>query len=513
MPPKTKLFLAVTFLLTVSLACTSITEFSGVLFPTAISATPTHRTQQPLGSPEPTPTFVAPANPFPGPDGLGDPYFEDLGNGGYDVQHYTLALSVDLESNEIMGTATLSVVTTQQLTSLNLEFIGLHIASLRVNGTEALYERQGAELIIYLPQPVTADQSLEIEVNYQGTPGEGVDRELLPEYSEGWLYYGDGVMVAGEPTGASTWYPVNEHPLDKATYTFLINVAEPYEVAANGLLVETNDLGSDRTYLWEMRDPIAPYLVTLAIGEFDVEESVSSSGVPIRNYYGEGVPPDVRDDFVLQDEMIDFFETVFGPYPFEAYGVVVHDLDLSFSLETATLTVMGNSFTYEEVVSHELSHQWFGDSVGLKSWKDIWLNEGFATYASELWNEHAYGREVLDENLSSVYEEFALYGSYFENSTVGDPGPEGLFGYPVYYRGALTLHALRLELGDRAFFDTLKTYYARYAHSNVSTEDFIAMAEEVSGSQLDEFFDGWLYQTKLPDIPQMGLFAADFVEE
>jgi aminopeptidase N len=319
--------------------------------------------------------------------------------------------------------------------------------------------------------------------------------------------------VAGEPTGSSTWYPVNEHPRDKATYTFSINVAEPYEVAANGVLTNTQDFGDDVTYTWEMRDPIAPYLVTLAIGEFDIDAYLGPSGVPIRNYFGVGVSPGAREDFARVGDMIAYFETIFGPYPFDTFGVVVHDLDLNFALETATLVVFGNSFTDEGVVAHELSHMWFGDSVGLKSWNDIWLNEGFATYATELWNEHAHGREVMDANIISVYEQFALYGEFFGDMTVGDPGPDNLFGYPVYYRGMLTLHALRLELGAEDFFEILRTYTTRFAHSNAATADFIAVAEEISGQQLDELFDAWLYRVTLPDIPQMELFAADFLGE
>lgn len=498
--------MATTLLLAASLACSSIGELSGVL-----AATPTTAATRTSGPSQPTPTFTAPENPFPGAEGLGDPYFEDLGNGGYDVRHYTIALSIDVEGNQIAGATTIEARSTQQLTSLNLEFVGLEISAVRVNGTESLFERNGAELTIYLPRPAAADQLLEIEVNYQGTPGVGEGTDL-PQYSEGWIHYGDGVMVAGEPTGASTWFPVNEHPLDKATYTFSINVPDPYIVGANGVLTNTEDFGSDSTFVWEMRDPIAPYLTTLAIGEFDIDVSTGPGGLPIRNYFGLGVSPNTRADFERQGEMIAYFETIFGPYPFDAFGVVVHDVNLNFALETATLVVFGNSFTDEGVVAHELAHMWFGDSVGLKSWNDIWLNEGFATYATELWNEHAYGREIMDGNLAAVYEQFALYGSFFGQMTVGDPGAENLFGYPVYYRGALTLHALRLEIGEEDFFDTLRTYYARFAHSNADTADFIAAAEEISGQRLDEFFDAWLYQVTLPDIPQMGLFAADFEE-
>jgi aminopeptidase N len=170
--------------------------------------------------------------------------------------------------------------------------------------------------------------------------------------------------------------------------------------------------------------------------------------------------------------------------------------------------VFGNSFTDEYVVAHELSHMWFGDSIGLTTWKDIWLNEGFATYASALWNEHVGGREALDDEIRFYYEQMAFVSAFSE--PIGDPGPDNLFGQDVYFRGALTLHVLRLEVGDEPFFNILRTYYDRFRDGNATTTDFIAVSEEISGLALDEFFEAWLYQVDLPDIPQMGLTATDF---
>ncbi|MEX1248919.1 MAG: M1 family metallopeptidase [Anaerolineales bacterium] len=499
-------------ILSTVLACNTVADLG---WPTASATSTTQPSRTPVPEDpiatlgEPTPTFDPPPNPNPGAEGIGDPYFESLGNGGYEVQHYHLILDVDVELNEIAAVAAIDAVATQPLSSLNLEFIGLDIEGITVDGDEALFQRQRGELTIFLPEPAATGDALQITIRYHGTPGEGVSG-AMPQYSEGWIYYGDGIMVAGEPTGASTWYPVNEHPADKATYSFAITVEDPYMAAANGILTEVADIGGRSTYHWEMDDPIAPYLVTVGIADFDVEEYIGPSGVPIRNYFGAGVTQAVRDDFALQGDMIAYFEDIFGPFPFDAYGVVVHDLELGFALETATMAVFGDAFTAEFVVAHELAHMWFGDAVGLKSWQDIWLNEGFASYAEELWNEHAYGREVMDEKIRGYYEYGAQFGQFFGDAPIGDPGPDNLFSKVVYVRGALTLHALRLEVGEVAFFDILQTYYGRYNGGNASTADFIAVAEEVSGQDLDAFFDGWLYQTELPDIPQMDLFAADF---
>ncbi|MCL5428759.1 MAG: M1 family metallopeptidase [Chloroflexi bacterium] len=500
---KSKIFFVI--LIAASLACNTISNFG------AATDTPVATPIPPEPDFEPTPTFEAPPNPNPGPDGIGDPYFEDLGNGGYDVQHYSIALNVEMGSNEISGSTTIDAEALQQITSLNLELLGLTVEEVTVNGEAALFDRNGIELTVFLPEAAVEGDPLQIVIVYYGVPGEGID-VFGPEYSEGWIYYETGVVVAGEPTGASTWYPVNEHPIDKATYSFAITVDQPFEVAANGILEGVDESGSESTYRWTMDDPIAPYLVTVAIGEFDIDEYTGPSGVPIRNYFGVGVSENVRENFARQGDMIAFFEEVFGPYPFDVYGVVVHDQDLGFALESATLVVFGNSFTDEYVVAHELSHMWFGDSVGLKAWQDIWLNEGFATYASLLWTEHKYGREAMDEEISFNYEQLATYAEFLIGRPIGDPGSENLFSFDVYYRGALTLHALRLAVGDEVFFEILRTYAERYAHSNAATADFIAIAEEVSGQQLDDLFDAWLYQVDLPDIPEMELSAADFVE-
>ena len=430
MKTKNKIAVLASLFLITSLACNTIANLGVAL------ATPTTTAVPPEPDFELTPTFDAPPNPNPGPDGIGDPYFEDLGNDGYDVQHYNIALNVEMAVNEISGSTTIDAIALQELTSLNLELAGLTVEEVTVNGQPALFDRNGVELTVFLPDATVEGEALQIIIVYYGTPGEGANT-YGAEYSEGWIYYETGVVVAGEPTGAATWYPVNEHPIDKATYSFAITVDQPFEVAANGILQGVDEVGSESTYRWSMDDPIAPYLVTVAIGEFDIDEYV---------------------------------------------------------------------------VAHELSHMWFGDSVGLTTWKDIWLNEGFATYASMLWNERAYGREALDEEVSFNYEQLAVFGEFYSDQPIGDPGPDNLFSFPVYYRGALTLHSLRLEVGDDIFFDILRSYYGRFRDANAATGDFIAVAEEVSARRLDEFFDAWLYQVELPDIPEMGLSAEDFGE-
>lgn len=463
-----------------------------------LRATPTHGARQTAD-----PTESAAATELPadvGAPGLGDPYFPLMGNGGYDAQHYTLDLAVDMARNVIDGTVTIEAQATQPLERFNLDFAGLDIAEVRVDGEAAEYARDGGELEITPAEPLEVGQSFTVAVTYSGTPGEALPANV-PEYSVGWQYYQDGVLVAGEPGGGAGWYPVNEHPLDKATYTFRITVPEPFEVAANGVLVDTERSGDQVTYTWQENDPAASYLITLAIGDFNVRTAQTSSGVPIRNYFAVGVPQSAIHAFDRLPEMIDYYETIFGPYPFEVAGAVVHNLRLNFALETQTLILFGADFVDEGVVSHELAHQWFGDSVSLAGWQNIWLNEGFATYASVLWAEHVDGAAAAEDQLRSYYQDMDSGG--FNSVLIGDPGPDDLFDWAVYARGALTLHALRREVGDEAFFDILRAYTDRYRGGNAATADFVAVAEEVSGRPLDDFFQSWLFDQDLPDFPEL----------
>ena len=463
--------------------------------------------------------------PQSGAAGLGDSFYPTLGNGGYDVQHYTLDLTVDMDTNYIDGVATIEATATQSLSSFNLDLIRLNVESVSVNDAAAEFAHDESELTITPQSPLLEGDDFTVTIAYNGSPNPVMVRAMGSQM--GWNFRRGRVYVASEPAGAATWFPVNDHPLDKATYTIRVNVEAPYVVASNGVLEETIENGDTTTYVWEMRDPMASYLATVQIDEFTLQTDMSESGVPIRNYFPSWLAEEGALAFELQADMLDFFVDTFGPYPYEVYGVVVTDGMLGFALETQTLSLFGRSIIDSaaagdplslSIIAHELAHQWFGDSVSVADWSDIWLNEGFATYASFLWVEHTWGREVLDELIAAYYGFISGNALYEEGNTPeeieemlssisppGAPTPDTLFNPGVYYRGAITLHALRLEVGDDAFFQIIRMYYDRYQHSNASIEDFVAIAEELSGQELDEFFNAWLYDPHVPDIPQMEL--------
>jgi len=223
-----------------------------------------------------------------GSDGIGDPYFPQMGNGGYDALHYTLDLAADIQHNTLSGTVTIEAQTTEDLRSFNLDFSGFEIAQVTLDGQPVSYDRQAGELIIGpLDPPLASGETITVAVSYSGTP-QGIAVAGIPLLL-GWYNYGSGVFVASEPAGAAGWYPVNDHPLDKATYTFRITVPEPYIVAANGVLEDTLDHGDTTTYVWEMRQPMASYLATVDIDRFELQTGEGPGGLPIRNYF----PPDI----------------------------------------------------------------------------------------------------------------------------------------------------------------------------------------------------------------------------
>ncbi len=437
--------------------------------------------------------------------------YPGFGNGGYDVRHYGLDLTVsDVSTGALTGVTTIEAKAIQDLSSFNLDFVGLTVEDIAVNEQPAAFSRNGQELTITPAMPIQAGETFTVEVIYRGAP-EQIKSVALPVLT-GWVTFDGGSYVVSEPDGAANFYPVNDHPLDKATYSFRVTVPKPFEVAANGVLVETIDHGDTTTFVWQARDPMASYLTTVNIGEFNVETEDGPNGIPIRNYYATGLEEGIREPFARQAEMLALYSEVFGPYPFEVYGSVVMEAEIGGALETQTLSLFGVDTINlrdiprtEEIVAHEAAHQWIGDSVSLADWSDIWLNESFATYAEGLWVEHTNGRAALDRWIKDRYH--YVVDSREELSPPGSPPADDLFNGGVYVWGALALHALRLEVGDEAFFEILRTYYDRFKGSNVRTSDFISVAEEVSGQDLAAFFDSWLYSEELPPVPALGLKA------
>jgi aminopeptidase N len=319
-------------------------------------------------------------------------------------------------------------------------------------------------------------------------------------FDVGWQIDGDEAYVVSEPAGAATFFPVNDHPRDKATYSFEITAPSNQVVATNGLPVgDPVDGSGTRTWRSAARDPMASYLVQIAIGDFEVVDGGRAGDVVIRHVLHRSLADAARVTTQRTAEMIDVLDDVYGPFPFEAYGVLAVDEDLGFALETQTLTIIGSDIATwgrraDDILLHELSHQWVGDLVSPATWKDIWLNEGFATYSEWLWSERTGGP-------SAAQRARAVSGTRADLDTPpGDPGTEELFSTTVYWRGGMTLQALREAIGDDAFFTVLRRWIDEHRGSVASTEDLVALAEEVSGQDLGDLFQRWLYDPQLPRL-------------
>ncbi|MEV7229305.1 M1 family metallopeptidase [Polymorphospora sp. NPDC051019] len=431
-----------------------------------------------------------------GADGIGDPYFPTYGNGGYDVLSYGLKLRYDPAGDQLGGTATITATATANLSRFNLDLVGLTVSEVTVDGTTARHAREGDELVITPESGLRRDSRFVVEVDYSGTPV----TVRSPDLGEGgFINTDDGAIALGQPESASTWFPVNDHPLDKATYDIEITVPEGLSALSNGVPGGTSTADGWTTWKWAERAPMASYLTTLVIGDYRVN-SGTHAGKPIVTAVAAELPTTYADAAMARTgEIADYLATLFGPYPFDSYGgIVVAESRIGYALETQSRPVYGPSFfrrdTGEWVVAHELAHQWFGDSVSIHHWRDIWLNEGFASYAEWLWEEHDGGRSA-QANFEDEYAQTDW------SQPTGDPGRSGIFSRAVYKRGALTVHALRRTVGDDAFFRLLKTWTAEKRDGNATTAEFVAVAERVTGKSLRPFFDDWLYGTTAPPLP------------
>ena len=450
---------------------------------------------------------AAPAG-TPGARGIGDPYYADYGNGGYDVDHYGIDISYVPRTDRVAGTTQIRAHATQDLSRFNLDFV-LPVRSVRVNDRRATFTQGRHELVVTPRRALATGQRMVVEVTYAGDPGTIRSDGVKP-----WIRTDDGAAAVGEPEIAAWWYPANDHPRDKATYDVRVTVAKSLEALGNGLLVSHRASHGKRTWHWRETKPMAPYLAFFVVGQFDIDRS-RVDGLPVVTAVASNGGSEGRyaaRDLRRTPGVLRFESRQFGPYPFDAMGGVAPAADFGFALENQTRPVYTRGFWSQGpniyVVVHENAHQWYGDSVSVENWRDIWLNEGFASFAEWLWSEK-HGDGTAKQLFQSYWDYYGRRSEMWQ-VTIGDPGAHNEFHYAVYDRGAMTLQALRTRIGNDDFMTVMRDWAADHQYGNGAIPEFIALAESVSGEDLASFFDAWLYTASRPAPTAANGFPSDF---
>jgi len=461
-----------------------------------------------------TTTSTAPSEPgspgSAGSDGLGDRLYPQGGNGGYDVSHYNVEIGVSDPGGPISVVTTIEATATQSLSSFNLDLHGMEVGSVTVDEIAATTDRAGDELTVTPPTAIADDATFTTVVTYSGIP-DRIPDEVLGGALLGWWNADGNTFVVSEPTGAKSFLASNDHPSDKATFTFRITAPADDTAIANGTLISSETVGGSRVWIYEMAEPMATYLAQVAIGSYDLIDggtiATGTSTVVVRSAVVSTLPANARGALDKIPEIIEFYQRRFGPYPFTSAGVLIADSPPEFALETQALPILptlwftGGGMTPSETVTimaHEFSHQWFGNSVALAEWSDMWLNEGFATWAEWWWGEH-HGQASVADKINEAIGAAAGFRADF--GAVLSPADGELFSPNQYDGAALVVEALRRTVGDETFNRILRTWLARFAGQSVRSADFEALAAEVSGQDLGDFFDGWLRSTTVPKMP------------
>lgn len=459
--------------------------------------TTTAATTQPSRVPTPTAAPSTTVGGAPGPDvnGVGDTLFPSLGNPGIDVEHYTLALAYDPQTAKISATEHLDILTTEDRDGFSLDSAGPVVSSVSVDGAPATFVAAPPELLITPATHLTKGQHIGVDLTYTLSP------EPVPSAAGekvGWFPTPGGSYVLNEPEGARTWMPCDDYPADKATFRFELTVPSGLTAVANGALVEHTSTAANDTWIWQEDRPMATYLIQLLTGDYEIVDGVGPNAMPLLSVVLRKDRTTMQPYLDSIAEQIDYFDNFFGPYPLDRYGIAITDSPPGLAMETMERSLFSRGDfasgrldpDQQLYLSHELAHQWFGDAVSPARWTDIWLNESFATYAQWMWFDHIGLQSIANSADSALTAR--------EDGSTSAPTVAKMFGYNSYDGGAVILQALRKTIGDELFFTLLRRWVGDNNGLSRTTDDFVALANEVAGQDLTEFFSTWLYADTLP---------------
>ncbi|MFG2432416.1 M1 family metallopeptidase [Streptomyces sp. NPDC048590] len=451
--------------------------------------------------------LVAATLPAPEPLGLGDRLFPHLGNPGYDVLAYDISLTYQGTNTKPLSAVTsIDARTTAHLDRINLDFARGTVSSVKINGLNSEFATAGEDLVVEPPAPLPAGAPLRITVRHTSDPSGNKD-------NGGWVPTSDGLVMANQADAAHRVFPGNDHPSDKAWFTFRVTAPKAYTVVAGGLPAGKREHGTATTWTYRTEHPMATELAQVSIGRSAVPHRTGPRGLPVRDVVPAADRAKLEPWLRKTPAQLAWMEKQVGPYPFETYGLLVADTETGFELETQTLSLFERSlflgtghpeWYVDSVMVHELAHQWFGNSVSPRSWSDLWLNEGHATwYEARYAEEHA--KKPLELRMREAYarsDAWRAAGGPPARPDVPTPDHKISLFRPVVYDGsALILYALRAEIGQAAFDRLERTWVRTHRDASATTEDFTALASRIAGRDLTDFFDGWLYATKTPPMP------------
>ncbi len=462
---------------------------------------------------------VASANgdrPSPGAPGGGDPLFPGLGNGGYDVRHYTLDLVYGSTAavQTVPALATIDANATQSLSRFDLDFSGDSVGFVSVDGLPAAFSRQGEELVITPRRAITKGRAFTVRVGYTSGPREiapGDENDLNKVLAIAWFATPSGSITAAQPNAAHRIFPSNDITADLATYTFHAITPAGSTFVANGELTGKLTLAGRTVWSYEEREPMASELIQLAFGALTVRDRGTERGVRLRDVAPTSQIAQLEPALASEVGHLDYMTDKVGRYPFRSYGTFSSDATFPFALEDQTLSLYPSFLFlppfppafYEPIMVHELAHQWFGDSVTPRHWSDVWLNEVHATWYEWNYGNDKFGIDFVDR-IHDAYaagdQLRALYGPVAA-PIHGADDVANMFSPMVYDEGAVALFALRQVIGEPAFEQLERRWVQRFAGGPASTGDFIALASDVSHRNLTAFLNAWLFGTTTPPMP------------
>ncbi|HZX53206.1 MAG TPA: M1 family metallopeptidase [Ilumatobacteraceae bacterium] len=430
------------------------------------------------------------------PNGIGDALFPALGNPGIDVQHYVVALQYDPTRKQITATVHLDIDMTEDRPSFSLDSAGPVVSAVRVDGAAATFDAASPELIITPATALTTGQRIAVDIDYTIDDPQPVLSEATG--SVGWFATPGGSYVLNEPEGARTWLPSDDHPSDKASFRFELTVPTGVTAIANGAMLDHTTATSTDTWIWQEDRPMATYMIQLLTGDYQIVNSTGPNGLPLISAVLHNDATTMQPYIDAIGEEIDYLDDFFGPYPLDRYGIAITDSMPGLAMETfeRSLFSRGDFATgrlesgQQLLLSHELTHQWFGDAVTPAVWGDVWLAESFATYGEWMWLDHV-GLQPIEQSAE------AGLAARQVGSTAA-PSAGEMFGFNSYDGGAVVLHALRKTIGDDKFFALLQQWAAANNGQSRTTAEFIALAEQVAGQDLTEFFNTWLFADVVP---------------